>query len=686
MNKKDNIRKMSSYHNRDCILRYIFIPILMMILQSPINSHALDDFPGTYGWHALGDGANAQVYAVTFYNGNIYAGGNFDTVGGISANHIAMWNGTSWQTLLNGVNDNVEVMIVYNNELIVGGKFSSANGVPNTNLIAKWNGSSWSSLGNGLADTGKVLSLFVYNSELIVGGQFESAGANIAKWNGSSWSQLGTGVNNQVFAMTVYNNDLIVGGKFHIAGGIPVSRIAKWNGSTWSALSNSDFTQDIFALTVYNDSLIAGGNFHTISGGNAEYIARYNGTSWEALGHGTQEKVYALSVFDDELIVAGKFNFVYGISNDSIYMNRIAKWNGSRWTGLSTGMNDQVYAITSNATSLVAGGRFTTAGGRFDHNIALWKLEETSSIAGLVKYNITGLPVNGGYVKAIRMDWNTREVLVLDSVQINPTDGSYLLSFVRRDSIDVIAFPNDIVDNDFVPTYYPSTIYWENAITINLTQNTTNIDILVITVENIANRSLGSISGDVILNYKPFGVVNGNGLPFKSDAIVYAIKNGNEFKNFSISNTLEKYYISSIPSGNYTIIANRMGYESESLTVTLPVGVNIENVDFVLDTLNYIITNININTNISDDFALYQNYPNPFNPETSIRFDLSKLSNVKITLYDMLGRELTGLIEKNLSPGSYIVNWNAVNYPSGVYFYKLEAGEFTDIKKMVLIK
>ena len=650
-----------------------------------VTAFSYDDFPGTYGWHAMGDGINGQVYAVAFYNGNIYAGGNFDSAGGVHVNNIAVWNGSNWQPLLSGVNNIIEVMIVYNNELIVGGKFSNANNVPNTNRIAKWNGSSWSSLGNGMVDTGKVLSLFVYNNELIVGGQFDSAGAHIAKWNGSSWSQLGTGVNNQVFAMTVYNNDLIVGGKFHIAGGIPVSRIAKWNGSTWSALSNSDFTQDIFALTVYNDSLIAGGNFHNISGVNTEYIARFNDTSWEALGHGTQEKVYALSVFDDELIVAGKFNFVYNISNDTIYMNRIAKWNGSRWSGLSTGLNDQVYTIATDATSLVAGGRFSTAGGRFAYRIALWKLEETSSIAGVVKYNTTGLPVNGGYVKAIRMDWNTREVLVLDSVQINPTDGSYLLSFVRRDSVDVIAFPNDIIENDFVPTYYPSTIYWENAITLNLTQNTTNIDILVFSAENPNMRSLGSIGGDVILNYLPFGLINGSGLPFKSNAIIYA-KIGNTFKNFSISSPLERYNISLLPPGNYKIIANRLGYASDSLTVTLPSGANIDTIDFVLDTLNHTITNININTNIPNDFALYQNYPNPFNPVTSIKFDIDQLSHVRIIIYDLLGRKLTKLFENDLRAGNYILNWNAVNYPSGVYFYRLETEEFIAIKKMILIK
>ncbi|MBL7128205.1 MAG: T9SS type A sorting domain-containing protein [Ignavibacteria bacterium] len=666
-------------------MKNIFFLFLLLILFRQSLAQVSDGFPGTYGWYALDKGINGEVFSVAYYNGNVYAGGNFDTAGGVPANNIAVWNGSNWQPLLNGVNNDVEVMIVYNNELIVGGKFSNASNVPNTNRIAKWNGNTWSSLDNGITG-GNVSSLFIYNNELIVGGNFNSVGSNIQKWNGSSWSQLGTGVNNQVFAMTVYNNDLIVGGKFNNAGGIPVSRIAKWNGSTWSALSNSDFAQDIFALTVYNDSLIAGGNFHNISGANTEYIARYNGTSWEALGHGTQDKVYALSVFDDELIVAGKFNFVYKVSNDSIYINRIAKWNGSGWISLTTGMNEQVYSIASDNTSLVVGGGFTTAGGRFINKIALWKLEETSSIAGVVKYNTNGLHVNGGYVKAIRMDWYTREVLLLDSVQINPTDGSYSLNYVRRDTVDVIAFPNDIIENDFVPTYYPSTIYWENALTINLTQNTTNIDILVFTAENTAVRNLGSIGDKVILNYLPPGIVNGSGLLFKSNAIIYAIKNGNEFKNFSISNRFEEYNITSLSPGNYKIIANRLGYTSDSTLVYLSSGVNLDTIDFVLEISNGLITNSQISSNIPEDFVLYQNYPNPFNPTTSIRFDLSKLSNVKITLYDVLGRELTGLIEKDLNAGSYVVNWNASNYPSGVYFYKLETEDFFDVKRMVLIK
>ncbi len=88
-------------------------------------------------------------------------------------------------------------------------------------------------------------------------------------------------------------------------------------------------------------------------------------------------------------------------------------------------------------------------------------------------------------------------------------------------------------------------------------------------------------------------------------------------------------------------------------------------------------------------FTLLQNYPNPFNPATKIRFSIPAGNNstlVKLTVYDMLGREVSQLVNSNLSPGSYEVNWDAANFSSGVYFYKLQTGEFSEIKKMSLVK
>lgn len=96
-----------------------------------------------------------------------------------------------------------------------------------------------------------------------------------------------------------------------------------------------------------------------------------------------------------------------------------------------------------------------------------------------------------------------------------------------------------------------------------------------------------------------------------------------------------------------------------------------------------------VSSEIPNSFSLYQNYPNPFNPATKIKFDIPssvKSSNAKVTIYDALGREINTLVNEKLNPGTYEVEWGANNYTSGVYFYKLESGEYIQTKKMVLIK
>jgi hypothetical protein len=113
--------------------------------------------------------------------------------------------------------------------------------------------------------------------------------------------------------------------------------------------------------------------------------------------------------------------------------------------------------------------------------------------------------------------------------------------------------------------------------------------------------------------------------------------------------------------------------------------VNQDTVNFYLDTQN-VIGIVNINTNIPDNFTLKQNYPNPFNPQTKIRFELKSALFTELKIFDILGREVKSLVKETLKPGEYEVSFNAVNMPSGVYFYRLNAGGFTDTKKMVLLK
>lgn len=92
------------------------------------------------------------------------------------------------------------------------------------------------------------------------------------------------------------------------------------------------------------------------------------------------------------------------------------------------------------------------------------------------------------------------------------------------------------------------------------------------------------------------------------------------------------------------------------------------------------------NNNIPSEFLLHQNYPNPFNPVTQINYDIAKDEFVNITVYNALGREVNTLVNKFQKGGSYSVILNAGEMTSGVYFYRINAGEFTDTKKLVLIK
>ncbi len=93
-----------------------------------------------------------------------------------------------------------------------------------------------------------------------------------------------------------------------------------------------------------------------------------------------------------------------------------------------------------------------------------------------------------------------------------------------------------------------------------------------------------------------------------------------------------------------------------------------------------------IGNEIPNNFKLYNNYPNPFNPVTKIKFALPKNSQVKLTVFDMLGREAATLVNEELNAGTYNAEWNAANFSSGVYYYRMVTSDFSEVKKMILVK
>ena len=89
---------------------------------------------------------------------------------------------------------------------------------------------------------------------------------------------------------------------------------------------------------------------------------------------------------------------------------------------------------------------------------------------------------------------------------------------------------------------------------------------------------------------------------------------------------------------------------------------------------------------IPKKFVLFQNYPNPFNPVTHIRFGLPKISDVKIELYNILGQWVVTLLEERKPAGYHVINFDASQFATGVYIYRIEADKFVKSKKMLLIK
>ncbi len=86
------------------------------------------------------------------------------------------------------------------------------------------------------------------------------------------------------------------------------------------------------------------------------------------------------------------------------------------------------------------------------------------------------------------------------------------------------------------------------------------------------------------------------------------------------------------------------------------------------------------------EFALHASYPNPFNPTATISYDVKNAVNVRLTIFDVLGRQVATLIDEFKAPGRYSKTFNAASWSSGIYFYKVEMGDFRDVKSMLLVK
>lgn len=343
-----------------------------------------------------GDGASSLCVGGNF----TFVGGNQTTGGTVPAHRVASWDGASWSCLGSGLNSIVYSAAAFDDgmgdgpSLYLGGGFNAAANMF-VGSIVRWDGTTWSAVGGGVSNS--VLALSVFDDgggdALYAGGEFSSAGGahalRIAKWDGLAWSALGSGVGGgAVFTMVVFDDGagdghaLYAGGSFTSAGGTPANRIARWDGSAWTPLGDG-LSGPVRAMAVFDDglgggsTLYVGGSFSSAGGATAQNIAKWDGVAWSPVGTGVNGTVYALLTLDADsgvgpaLYAGGSFTEAGGIA-----ASRIAKWDGTAWSPLGTGVNSSVRSLAlfddGSGDGLYAGGEFTVAGGVFASRIAKW--------------------------------------------------------------------------------------------------------------------------------------------------------------------------------------------------------------------------------------------------------------------------------------------------------------------------
>lgn len=305
----------------------------------------------------------------------------------------------------------------------------------------------------------------------------------------------------------------------------------------------------------------------------------------------------------------------------------------------------------------------------------------TKSVSGQIFDSLGGTTLNKGVI-IVRKGTHVPSQRPLEGSMLQePTnvfagfikpDGSYNVYVSDEDYYFVQAY-----SDYFLPGYYNdagnASVFWQNADSILINTNLTDKNLLL--QKDIAYGA-GAATGNLVL--PAFDAFGFDGITLLARSVstgsLYSYNFGKDDATFRVNH---------LPYGTYELIAQKFG---------LPNAVSQQ---FTIDSLTTSVAGLNITFSLTDiydnpvqpfDFMLYQNYPNPFNPVTTIGYQLSISGSVNLKVYDILGNEITTLVDSYLPAGKYEVTFDASAFASGIYFYKLQSAGFTQAKKLALIK
>jgi len=531
-------------------------------------------------------------------------------------------------------------------------------------------GSNWTLLTNPFG-TSTVYSMSILDPSTVIAVGV-SAKAYKTTDGGSTWTPLSAGIPGSYFIVRFYQNVGYIGSYVSPAGYVSKSTDG---GNTWIPLTTYPGTQSVWGIAIKDTNTVYVTDLY-----GYVYYSTDGGNSWVSVPRIFGTNSFYCSVAGDKLFISGSNGaIIKGYIPTIPPETRNVTYN-SGWNILSVPLKANDMRKTSLFPDAVSSA-FAYNDGYYTEDTlktgkGYWlKFNDAGSV------NVVGQKVQN-YSLQLPAGWNlfgTFDFSISASDVVTNPPNIIASSFFKYDRGYKTADILEVGKGYWVKLSQPGTLTFPTVLT-KKSEPYSNIfaEALKISVTDNAGNSSNLY---LVQNQKSILFE----LPPKPPAGIFDVR----FENDKLAEPFDNEYKTiEINSAVYPVTIKIDGFNAKVIDC---INGKIINQDLKAGE-KLVITDKNISIlkikpiNLVYDFALYQNYPNPFNPVTTIKFSLPEISNVRLSVYDVLGKKVKDLINEKLEAGIYSLNFDGSELASGIYIYRLEAGKNVSIKKMMLIK